>query len=314
MSLLNQVQTGKILKPLALMIHAPHGIGKSTLGSEAPNPIFIGSEENDELDVARFPKVKSWIELESQLKALRDENHDYKTLVIDTIDALEQVAEQSILTGQNADKTMATAHGGFAKAYIKMANMFLNLRDNYLIPLRDKKKMNIVILAHSKKVKHEDPMTNTSYDHYETACDKRIKPIFEDWVSGIFFMNYYLVKAEGVDGKEYAEGLDGLRMLYTEERPSHVAKNRFNLPYEIECKKSGTFNEIANMVKKHYADAKKKAPEVSAQVDELRKAIAEKLPKADESVQDSIKMAVKKVGNDEKELTRINDKLAKLIA
>lgn len=304
MSLLSTVTTGRKLKPLAIMLHAPHGIGKSTFATEAPNPIFIGSEENDELDVARLPKVVTWNDLVGQLQALRDETHGYKTLVIDTLDALEQVAETTILSEKiNAGKTMATAFGGYGKAYEKMANMFLQIRDNFLIPLRDQKGMNVVILAHSKKVKHEDPMTNTSYDHFETAIDKRVKPIFEDWVSAILFANYYLVKAENNSGKEYAEG-DGLRMIYTEERPSHVAKNRFDMPYEIEFTKSGTWSKIRGMVLAHFATAKTTKTEEKPEVEEPVK-------------KETVKKETKKEADKKEQkvdLTEINDEIDSLLA
>lgn len=316
MSLLKTVQKGRKLKPLALMLHAPHGIGKSTFATEAPDPIYIGQEENDELDVARFPKVESWIDLENQLDTLLKEDHDYKTVVIDTIDGLQQVAEQVILSEKkNEGKTLATAYGGYGKGYEKMANMFLNIRDSYLIPLREKKGMNIVLLAHSEKVKHEDPMTNTSYDHFEVALHKKVKHLFEDWVSAILFANYYLVIAENNSGKEYAEG-DGLRMIYTEERPSHVAKNRFDLDFEIEFKKKGTWDVIKKQVLKHFKTAKKKAEakgeEFNAESDEADKLRADainlvnQMPK---EAQEKIRVAIKRAKDDTKELERIIKKM-----
>jgi hypothetical protein len=317
MSLLNKIQTGRKLKPLALMLHAPHGIGKSTFASESPNPIYIGQEENDEIDAARFPKVQTWNDLEMQLSSLLNESHDFKTLVIDTIDGLEQVAEQTILASEKG-KTMATAFGGFGKAYEKMKNMFLNVRDNYLIPLRDKKGMNIVILSHSKKVKHEDPMTNTSYDHYETAIHKSIKPIFEDWVSAIFFANYHLVKAENNSGKEYAAG-NGVRILYTEERPSHVAKNRFDLPYEIDFEKNGTWLVVKNLVLSHYAKAKQevkeeKKQEFNDEVNDIVKAIAELVPRIPEEIQPKIAKSIDSANGNVDELKRILKKIQGIIS
>ena len=331
MSVLSKVTTGRKLKPLALLLHAPHGIGKSTFAAESPNPVYIGSEENDELDVARFPRIETWNDLASQLQALRDETHDYKTLVIDTIDGLEQIAEKEILSQKgNKGKNMATADGSFGKAYINMANMFLNIRDNFLVPLRDKKGMNIVILAHSESRKHEDPMTNTSYDAYETAIHKKTKPIFEDWVSAILFANYYLVKAENSSGKEYAEG-DGMRMIYTEERPSHAAKNRFDMPYEVEFTKNGTWARVRNMILDHFksgntekADPKKKEVEnkkkeekkkVEAKDDlnELNDKIEDLLSKMPNDMKGIIEKSLSKAGTDEKELNRIVSKMEGMV-
>ena len=54
------VTIGKKLKPLALLIHGVHGIGKTNFPTEAPAPIFIGSEENDEIECARLGKIETW--------------------------------------------------------------------------------------------------------------------------------------------------------------------------------------------------------------------------------------------------------------
>ncbi|MEE4245216.1 MAG: ATP-binding protein [Kangiellaceae bacterium] len=322
MSLLKTVTQGKKIKPLALLLHGVHGIGKSTFGSQATKPIFIGSEENDELDTSRFPKVERWSDLIAQLKTLKDEDHDYKTVVIDTVDSLEQVAQKDIV---KANETMATAMGGFGKAYEKQRDMFLDIRDNYLIPLRDQKGMNIVLLAHSEKVKHEDPITNTQYDHYQTAIHKKVKPVFEDWVSAILFANFELYKSKrDSDGKEYAIG-EGERRVFTEERPSHIAKNRFELDYEMPL----NFSDIAKMIAKHYKgaekaevkvyhqDGKKVTVESSVQndgVNELKYQIEQLMVDLPDSMLDKIGLAYKRAGDKEDELMKLKKRIEKALS
>lgn len=261
-----RVETGKKMKPLAVVVHGERGTGKTNLPIEAYKPVWLGNEETDEYDVARLPKIEFWevpnvnspnaeAGLINQLKWLLTAQHDYKTLVIDTMDGLETIAEKQILSGAPG-KTMATAFGGYGKAYERMELMFKIVRDDYLVPLRDKKGMNIIILCHTEKYKVEDPMTSTSYDRYQTAMHKSVKPVFEDWVSAILFVSYQLFKAENQAGKEHAIG-SGARVIYTEERPSHVAKNRFSLPYSIPYPKHGTWAAIGGHVKSHFNGAPK---------------------------------------------------------
>ena len=246
-----KITKGKKIKPLALLVYGVHGIGKTHFPSEANKPIYMGSEENDEIDADRLPQIVKWSDFLNQLEWLLKEGHqEYKTLVIDTIDMLEQVAQHHILM-DFPTKTMETAFGGYGKAYKQMAKMFLGVRDNYLKKLRDEKGMNIILLAHADKSKHEDPITGESYDNYNTSIDKRVKAIFHDWVSGIFFINWELYKSENSEGKERLKG-DGARVIYTQERPSHIAKNRFELPEMIEYNKEGTYKEIVELIKKHY--------------------------------------------------------------
>lgn len=251
--MINTIKKTKIEKPLIILFYGVPGIGKTSFASESENPIFIGDEENDEFDVARFPKVTSWNQLKQQLNTLIIENHDYKTLVLDTIDGLETIAQKEILSGKESKKTMETAMGGYGKAYKQMSKMFLEIRDEYLEKIRAKG-MQIIFLSHCEKSKFEDPILAISYDTYSTSCHKQIKPIFQDWASCIFFANYNLIRSENSQGKEYAQGIDGERVIYTEERPSHVGKNRYNLPYEIPFPKTGAWNNFKKIINEFYSN------------------------------------------------------------
>lgn len=85
MSLLQQVRTGKEAQPPRIMIYGSEGIGKSTFAASAPKPIFIQTEDGlGEIDCAKFPLVGSFDEMMNQLAAIRDEEHEYQTLVIDS--------------------------------------------------------------------------------------------------------------------------------------------------------------------------------------------------------------------------------------
>lgn len=312
MSLLSQVKTKKTEKPLSILFYGVHGIGKTNFASGAENPIFIGDESNDEFDVARFPKVEKWSQLKEQLNTLLNEKHDFKTVVIDTMDGLEQVAQNEILVGKDAGKTMATAMGGFGKAYEKMADMFLDIRDNYLSKLRDNG-MQIVILAHSDKTKFEDPILAINYDTYSTALHKSIKHIFQDWVSAILFANYNLVRAERSDGKEYAEGLDGERVIYTEERPSHVGKNRFGLPYELKFPKKAAWTTFKKYIVEYYGKPEEEKKDIDVtSIQKEAEYLFEKIE--DDSLRGPIQKAISKAvkNKDVTELTRIIEKMKKL--
>ena len=287
MSLLNKVVTGIKKKPICLLVYGVHGIGKSSFPLQMPNPIFIGPEENDELEVARFPKVSKWNDLLGQLKTLRDEKHDYKTLVIDTIDTLEHMAEIEILKGLPKKVTMATVMGGYGSGYRAMAKMFLEIREEYLIPIRDNVGMNIILLAHSSMEKIEDPVSMTSYDTYYPNMDKRVRPIIEDWVSGILFINYVLFKTEAANGKEFAVG-EGERRIYTEERPSHQAKNRFGLPYEMRYTLQVGCREVIDCINKFYGESDKFIAPVKAAIDELRDIYPSLSPQAQEYIKRSM--------------------------
>ncbi len=295
-----KVTKGKVKKPIAMILYGVHGIGKSTFATECENPIFIGSEENDELEAARLPKIKTWTDLADQLEWVKKSDH--KTIVIDTMDELETIAQNEILK-KEPGKTMATACGGYGKASEVMERMFLAVRDS-LSFLRDEKGMNIVILCHHEKNKHEDPITLTTYDNYSTALHKKIKPIFEDWVSIIAFANDKLMKTDNSKGEKTVTG-DGERVMYFESRPSHVAKNRFKLPEEIDFPENGTWKIIKDHVDEFFGSAKKPLKEVVKDLSEsVTKEIDKSLTKAlssglDHDLIEEIKETISKIKNDD---------------
>jgi hypothetical protein len=177
-----------------------------------------------------------------------------------------------------------------------MANMFLNVRENYLKPLREIKGMNIILLAHAEKVKHEDPMTGGAWDNYQTAIHKKVKPIFEDWCSAILFANY-TVNIVKDDKAATSTG----RAIYTEERPSHIAKNRFGLPETLPFNKSGAFEHLMQLIEKFY-DEKGDTAEIEAEIMEL-------LPSMPEALRPKVLESVEKYRGNKTEMNRVVNKM-----
>jgi KaiC/GvpD/RAD55 family RecA-like ATPase len=77
-SLLDTITKGRRPRYIWALIYGTDGVGKSTLCSHAPNPIFVGAEKGTEqLDVARFPQTESISELFAQLATLQTEKHEF---------------------------------------------------------------------------------------------------------------------------------------------------------------------------------------------------------------------------------------------
>jgi hypothetical protein len=89
-SRLEALSLGKRPRHIFAFIYGTDGVGKSTMCSHAPRPIFIGAEKGTEqLDVARFPQLESIGELLSELRALSTEKHDFDSVVLDSLDWVE---------------------------------------------------------------------------------------------------------------------------------------------------------------------------------------------------------------------------------
>ena len=89
MSLLEQIRSGRRHSPPRFLIYGTEGIGKSTTASQAPKPIFIPTEDGlDQIDCHSFPLAKSLDDVEAALQALLAKQHDFQTVVIDSLDWL----------------------------------------------------------------------------------------------------------------------------------------------------------------------------------------------------------------------------------
>ena len=75
-----EIIRGKIQKAKKVVIYGPEGIGKSTLASKFPDPVFIDTEGSTAaMDVARLPKPTSWELLLSEVQEIIDHPETCKT-------------------------------------------------------------------------------------------------------------------------------------------------------------------------------------------------------------------------------------------
>ena len=302
MDLKNLITSGKKVKPINMIVHGEHGIGKTTFASNSDKPIFITGEEIEEIDAAKFPKCKSWNEFVDYLSWIRDSEHDYKTLVIDTLDSIESLLWKHILI-EDGSEDMARAHGGYGKGYTLATQMFTEIRDEYLSRIRDEKGMNIVLLCHTTKNKFEDPLTQTSYDVYEMKLHKTGKgvgsyTVFAEWVSIIAFAKFevFTVKDKSSE-KRYAIG-EGERVMHCTTRPAYDAKNRFDFPDDMPF----TWKAIVQGVKNFYNKEKVESnPEIKALREEII-VMANKIK--DTKLKESTLQNIESVGNDKERLLK----------
>lgn len=219
------ITKGKRQTPYKVVIYGPEGIGKSTLASKFPNPIFIDVEGSTaRMDVERFDTPKSLDEAILCIDALRTEEHGYQTAIIDTFDKLELMINDKVCQEQNVAGIEAI---GYGKGYTYVAEKVNKLLGK-LDALRMSKNMNIVVICHGQMRKFEQPDEMGAYDRWELKLSKKVAPMVKEWADMVLFANYktYVVKAE--NGSKKAQG--GKRVMYTTHTPCWDAKNRDGLP------------------------------------------------------------------------------------
>lgn len=226
---LKDVRRGKIETPDRVLLYGPEGIGKSTFGSGSPAPIFLGAEEGTaHLDIARFPRPENFEDVRDAIRTLVNEKHDFKTLVVDTLDWLEPLIWEFICK-RDGEKNIESY--GYAKGYIAALDQWrVFLAD--LERVWTQKKMNIVLLAHSWIKSFKNP-TGEDYDRYELKLHAKAAGLLKEWSDHVFFAQYetYAKKDERT---KRVRGVDtGARLIFTERRAAYDAKHRGFLPEEL---------------------------------------------------------------------------------
>lgn len=224
---------GKQELPPRICIYGTHGIGKSTIASQFPDPIFVSTEDGiDGLDVTSFPKATHINEVVESIKTLIKEEHDFKTVVVDTVDWLVEPLVVEDVETNHEPKDLA-----YGKGQMLVAESFREILQG-LDALRRKRNMNVVLLAHANIVKFESPMTEP-YDRYTPKLPNRCNALLQEWVDVLGFAAFKVIikKADAGFNKEVARGVTtGERLLHLVENPAYLAKNRYACPDSIELK------------------------------------------------------------------------------
>lgn len=222
---------GKQEIPPRLVVYGGHGIGKSTLASQFPAPIFISTEDGlDSLDVTSFPRAANITEVVESIKTLIREDHAFKTVVIDSVDWLIEPLIVSNVESSHDAKDLA-----YGKGQMLVAEEFREILQG-LDVLRTKRGMNVVLIAHSAVVRFEDPRTEP-YDRYQPKLPNRCNALLQEWADVIAFAAFKVIirKSDTGFNTQKTRGVTtGERLLHFVENPAYAAKNRYNCPDEIE--------------------------------------------------------------------------------
>jgi hypothetical protein len=227
----NTLRKGKQAVPPRICIYGGHGIGKSTLASQFPKPIFISTEDGlDSLDVVSFPRAGHINDVVESVKTLIKEEHDFKTVVIDSVDWLVE----PLIVG-NVEATHEAKDLAYGKGQMLVAEEFREILQG-LDVLRSKRGMNVVLIAHAAVVRFEDPRTEP-YDRYQPKLPNRCNALLQEWADVLAFAAFKVIirKSDSGFNNQKTRGVTtGERLLHFVENPAYAAKNRFSCPDDIE--------------------------------------------------------------------------------
>ena len=222
-------------KPPIVILFGTHGCGKTTLAAGAPDPVVAAIEDGlGQLDTPSW-EIKSYDDMMQAIGVLYGEEHDRKTLIVDSIDWLEELIWAETCRRNNW-QNMETE--GFGKAYVAADAVWREYLDG-LKALRDERGMTVVQIAHEQIVRFNSPTTEP-YDRHTIKLHKRASGLVQEHADIIAFIGYRVSIAESRTATQKAgqgtkRGVGGgQRVLHFEERPAFIAKNRFGMPPSID--------------------------------------------------------------------------------
>lgn len=214
------------------MLYGTHGVGKSTFASCAPNPVFIQTEDGlGEINCDKFPLTTTFDQAMQALTELYVESHAYRTVVVDSLDWLERLIWAEVCRKRNVENLEGIPYSKGPAFALTQWREFLD----GLTALRNDRGMMIVLVAHARIERFEDPETEP-YDRYVPRLHRLASQVIQEWSDEVLFAGFKVITRQtdaGFDRKRTRGIGTGERVLRTVERPSHLAKNRLNLPEEL---------------------------------------------------------------------------------
>lgn len=233
MSLLSTIEKPKDRMPI-ITILGEAGTGKTNLAATMPKPIFIRIEDGlQSIPAANrpdaFPVVDSVETLFAQINALLREEHDYKTVVFDSVTKLDRMFEKYIIDSDpKQPKSINQAMGGYGAGLSAVANLHGRIRK--AAGMLNDAGMCVNFIAHADTETIELPDSDP-YMRYSLRLGKRSLAHYVDDVDAVA-----LVKLETFytgDGDRKKAISTGDRVICMNATSSSVTKNRYGVTEDV---------------------------------------------------------------------------------
>ena len=207
------------------------GMGKTSLAATFPNPIFLRAEDGMQAIPAdqrsdAFPLITDTKTLWEQITAVIHEPHDYKTLVIDSVTALERLFLADVLAQDPKAKSINQALGGYGAGTAAVAAMHQRVRKGAGLA-NEKRGMHVVFVAHADVETMKLPDAD-DYMRYSLRLPSKSLPPYVDDVDVVGFVRLEMF-TKGNEGERKRAISTGDRELIVHAAASCVSKNRYGI-------------------------------------------------------------------------------------
>lgn len=230
---------GTRLAPWTMLVYGPEGVGKSKLIEDIDAHVALDIEQSqNQLNTNKNEEpIKTLQDVYDALSFFYSGDHAYKTLALDTVDRLEALIWQHVVakakSGVGGNSINSIEDFGYGKGYQIALDEWRRLVAK-LDELRSVRKMNILLIGHTfvKNFKNPD---GPDYDRYTLRLHEKAAGFLKEWCDAVLFARFLeSTERVGDKGRERTKGvMSGDRVLYTQHAAAYDAKNRFNLPEQL---------------------------------------------------------------------------------
>lgn len=233
---------GKQQKSPIVAFYGEPGVGKTTLCAGAYSPFFIDLEKGSfNLNVSRSAYIGSPQTFLDYILALTNEQHNYKTIVIDSVSVLGPLFTQRVFERFKIRNGIAKSLEDYeyGKGYVHLFTVWTG----FLRMLRElsNKGISVILIGHQKIVSFEDRngVTLKAYtlNLPDTNNNSILRAVIEccDFIGRMAFetpteeRKDWYIKKQNQHKVKFAKPLEHDRVIYTINTALYLAKSRFNL-------------------------------------------------------------------------------------
>lgn len=248
---LSSLKSTESSAPPIVLFYGVDGVGKTSLAAEFPDALYVptvGERAPKDVVLPTPGTVESFDDLLDIGGDLLTENHEFKTVIFDSLDGIEplvwaatckRIGATSI--DDNAKDSPASYGRGFREADVEW-NEYLSM-----LAALQARGIAVVQLSHPGQINFKSPITDP-YDRYEIKINKRAAALVREKSDIVGFINYRItLKSVDTGFKKTATHAEGGvdRLINLEERAGFLAKNRYSMPASVPYKKGSGYAELS---------------------------------------------------------------------
>jgi len=242
---LSSLKSSTNKNPPIVVIYGVDGIGKSTLAAEFPDPIYlptIGERPPIDVDLPTPGEIGSFDDMLDIFGELITEEHDHKTVIIDSIDGFENLVWDATSARMGVS---SIEEPGYGKGYVEADTEWREFLGGVAALAR--RGICVVMLAHPEIVRFDSP-TSDPYSRYTLKLHKRANALVREQADVVAFMNYRVsIKEKEVGHKKTVAHAEGgkERQIHLVEGAGFVAKNRYSMSEYLTYKKGEGYSAMS---------------------------------------------------------------------